>query len=275
MVAFYTVVQYVPDPLADERINIGILTYGDGHVRSHFLQNWARVKQFGETDTKSLQRFAREIGSLATSNQLSLVALGQSLTEDNLRHMMRNWHNGLQFTPQRVSTLSPDALMNQIQKLVLREPGQRQRKRKEYRDDAAAVTLVRQAVRTVLTELVGSDAKKYLRRSATVEGRLFPHKFAVAFGNGVLCGAADGLSFESPTTDDRQRDIDALLTAVSDVREKWPKLPLATVIFPPKSRTRVYNNTVTALERHDVTLFGNQDEAQRWAKEAAAPLLTA
>ncbi len=37
MASFYSVVQYVPDAVRDERINIGVLTFGDGRVRHLFV----------------------------------------------------------------------------------------------------------------------------------------------------------------------------------------------------------------------------------------------
>lgn len=59
MVSYYTVVQYYPDPIADERINIGVMAFGDGRVRSRFIQDWRRVEQFGGEDISFLHDFAR------------------------------------------------------------------------------------------------------------------------------------------------------------------------------------------------------------------------
>ncbi len=49
MASFYTVVQYVPDPVTDERVNIGVIVAAEDTVQSRFLSNWRRVKQFGGT----------------------------------------------------------------------------------------------------------------------------------------------------------------------------------------------------------------------------------
>ena len=43
----YTVIQYHPDPLAQECLNIGVIAYGGGEIRSHFISDWRRVRQFG------------------------------------------------------------------------------------------------------------------------------------------------------------------------------------------------------------------------------------
>ena len=41
-----SIIQYVPDAVTNERINIGVLVLHEGRVKSLFLHNWNRVKQF-------------------------------------------------------------------------------------------------------------------------------------------------------------------------------------------------------------------------------------
>ena len=60
MTSHYSIVQYVPDPIADERINVGVIATGEnGTVRVRFLGHWQRVHQFGRGDVSFLQEFAR------------------------------------------------------------------------------------------------------------------------------------------------------------------------------------------------------------------------
>src|SRR5579885_3191655 len=40
MASFYTVVQYVPDPVADERINAGVIVFSRDRVAARFVKNW-------------------------------------------------------------------------------------------------------------------------------------------------------------------------------------------------------------------------------------------
>jgi hypothetical protein len=80
MAAFYTVVPYVPDPVRDERLNIGVLVFGDGQVRSRFVDNWHRVRNFGEERIDFLRSFARS---------------ADRLTEEEVRRVARTWHSSI------------------------------------------------------------------------------------------------------------------------------------------------------------------------------------
>ena len=45
MTSYYSVVQYVPNPMSGERVNVGVIAF-DGHaVRTRFLRNWTRARR--------------------------------------------------------------------------------------------------------------------------------------------------------------------------------------------------------------------------------------
>jgi len=50
MTPYYTVVQCVPDPIAGERINIGVIVLGEGRLSCRFVRTWRRVAQFARED---------------------------------------------------------------------------------------------------------------------------------------------------------------------------------------------------------------------------------
>src|SRR6266571_3423111 len=61
----YTVVQYVPDPIADERLNVGVIAVSGGRARSRFLTNWLRAERFGNARVRVLsvkQALADRVG---------------------------------------------------------------------------------------------------------------------------------------------------------------------------------------------------------------------
>ena len=61
MPAYLTVVQCVPDPVIDERINVGVIVYGEGRIRSRFISDWRRVRSFGVDDVEFLKEFAERL----------------------------------------------------------------------------------------------------------------------------------------------------------------------------------------------------------------------
>ena len=46
MSARYSVLQYLPDPLAGESINVGLIAWNENRVRTRFLRDWKRVQCF-------------------------------------------------------------------------------------------------------------------------------------------------------------------------------------------------------------------------------------
>jgi len=122
MASHYTVVQYVPDPATDERINVGVLTYGDGQIRCRFLRDWRRVEQFGGEDIGFLRDLARDIQTAAGAQPTLFAMPGAGrLDEETLRRMIGRWRNSVQFTPTRASLLKPAELLDDVAGRFLRE----------------------------------------------------------------------------------------------------------------------------------------------------------
>ena len=71
MSSFYSIAQFVPDPVTDERINIGAFAFGDGRVRCHFLSKWGRVQHFSTQDIGFLRDFARDMTAASRRSGLS------------------------------------------------------------------------------------------------------------------------------------------------------------------------------------------------------------
>src|SRR4051812_2171229 len=113
MPAYYTVVQYVPDPVRDERMNIGVIAFGDGAVRTKFVDSWQRVKAFGEEHIGFLRSFARK---------------ADRLTEEKIREIVESWHSSIQLSPPAGSLLSPQALLVDAASRYLRDPAPQHRR---------------------------------------------------------------------------------------------------------------------------------------------------
>jgi hypothetical protein len=62
MTSWYSVIQYVPDPIAGELINIGLLVSDEQEVQVHFLQNWERVRCFGMSEDIDIDLRVRRRG---------------------------------------------------------------------------------------------------------------------------------------------------------------------------------------------------------------------
>src|SRR5215204_5185211 len=105
MASRYSVIQYLPDPATDERINFGVLAYGGGEAYARFVRDWRRIRGFGGQDTLFLREFARDVEA-STSSQGRLPLFGaETLDPDELILSVGTWKNSIQLTEPRASTL--------------------------------------------------------------------------------------------------------------------------------------------------------------------------
>src|ERR1700737_3502926 len=109
MASYYSIVQYLPDPTIDERINVGVIAFDERNVRVKFLDNWKRVRHFGGRDISFLLDFAKSVQQTASIQmQLPDFANMESLDRSFIHKMADNWINSIQVTQPRASLLSAD-----------------------------------------------------------------------------------------------------------------------------------------------------------------------
>lgn len=122
----YSLIQYVPSPIADERINIGVVSIGIdavGLVYARFLKDWSRVEAFGMEDISFLKEFAVRLESEAAD-------IRQSPEDTHEYYKMRiseileqrQWANSIQFTEFRGSLEDPETTLETIADSCLVEP---------------------------------------------------------------------------------------------------------------------------------------------------------
>lgn len=105
--SYYCVVEYWPDTLAGERVNIGIVAFNTKLRRavSRFLKDWSRVERFAlGQDIAFLREFvAREQPRLTISRIKK----------------MRGWSNAIQLTRPRHGFGTPSQLLRELAPLFL------------------------------------------------------------------------------------------------------------------------------------------------------------
>jgi Protein of unknown function (DUF3037) len=258
----YSIVQYVPDLVSDERINVGVLVFEGNQVRSHFLRDWRRVRSFGGQDVGFLRKFARQVEDLGDP-QIKIEMDVDALTAEMLEGAPERWANSIQLTPLRASTLPADELLEQTSRRFLRErvPATR------GRDRRAAASL---ASRHLLEAVRGQGARKpelYVKRNLKVDGSLEDHHLDVALKNGKLRLGVLGLSFEARSPADVLKEISATAWTIDDVRNAI-KIPMAVIALLPKSRSKSYDRAERVFTGLGATLVP-EDEISDWAKDAA------
>lgn len=123
MASYYSIIQYVPNPIANERINMGVLIFDEKEIKVRFLKNWKRVKFFGTGDITFLRDFESQMQEAVSQG---LLFPGDSLLDqprqERLQRVSENWMNSIQFTEPNFSLKSLDNLLEDSITKYLIEP---------------------------------------------------------------------------------------------------------------------------------------------------------
>lgn len=262
MASKYSIVQYVPNPIADERVNIGVVTFDEDKVCVQFLKNWDRVRSFGTGNIDFLRDFAKQMKEAASSGLLFPGDEPDGTSKDErLTKVARGWINSIQFTEPRSSLDSAQNLLEDIIQDYLIEPATQ---KPNFRDRQAAARLTVSQIKKVIERRLGAEAKERLKTSYPVRGSHREYDFDAVFANGNPYFAAHSISFEVRVPPEIQNSISWM---IADVKKHDPQFPLAIIALPPRadSANRKYldiyqQTTSTYAEQGANVLTENQIE---------------
>jgi hypothetical protein len=265
MATRYSIVQYVPDALTGERINLGIVAIGQDRMATQFISSWDRVECFaGGRQIGFLREFVAAFEE-ADPDQLGISALApvESLTVESLERIASRWKNSIQFTPLAASLKSPNELVETLAPRYLRMNPPRQRPQ-PARSRSTARRIAVSAVR-LAAELAA--VKPVVRRMEELPGRLEGHRFDAVAANGRPILAMQGISFEVNEDEDMRRMVDALAFSLVDVREADPAVKLGVLALRRREqeKTHVFERAIRVLSGVGAAVLSEQD-AREWAE---------
>jgi hypothetical protein len=271
--SYYSIVQFLPDPIRDERINVGVLAYDDsGAVTGHFIRDWKRIRSFAGQDVAFLQEFVRELAA-ATSAQAALALDGcpSPCSPNDIQRMASRWINSVQVSEPRASLLGRDDLLTRMSAQFLAPAPAR--KRRAFRDRRQAVSLARRSLVSALAAAPAAQRKNVkMEPKLQVSGALDQHVFDAALLNGKPLLGVQGISFEGPSTVQQQREVDATAWTIDDIKKKHPELLIGVIALPPRHKGKTY-----ATARKIFTGLGaevvDEDGAAAWAARATEQVL--
>jgi hypothetical protein len=265
MTSQYSVIQYLPDPATDERINFGVIAFGAEETRAKFVRNWGRIGSFGGPDISFLKEFARQVEE-ATSAQPALPFDElELLNVEALHDVAGKWVNSIQLTSPRASTLQPSALVDEAAQRFLRE---RIRQPRAGRDRRAAAGLASRNLLAALKAEGSRKPEKYVHRNEVVQGALDDHDFDVALVNGSPKLGVLAMSFEVLNRGDLAREISANAWTIDDVVES---IPVSVVALPPQRRSKTYDHAVDLFRELGAEVVV-ESEVRGWAEDVAQEL---
>jgi hypothetical protein len=269
MSAQYSVIRYVPDPITEECVNFGVVTWDRERIRCRFLSNWTRVRSFGHQNVDFLREFAKEMTAV-TARQLPLRGINAvpNLNEDQLKNMISNWNENIQFSPPRGSTKEANALISDIAPLFLKVP---RPARAGVRTRVFAAKMAANILLDAVRQRDPAEAERVVKTKEIVDGATDRHKLDVALANGHLIAGVQAISFEINAGEHLDKEVLAIKWAISDIRQQNRRLPMAVFALPPRgggarSAYRDAGRVFAALRADMVT---SEQLMQQWARERA------
>ena len=254
MASYYSVVQYVPDDVQGERINIGVVVFGGGRTLTHFVSNWDRVRGFAPVDViAGLKEFGRQAKRM---DQEAIIGAAE------------RWSYGIQFTPPAGSLLGDDALLYDSASRFLTDPPKIAQRGYLVKSDVA--TLARKRVREALVQRLGGRGSILLKDDYRIAGHYQPHPFDLAVANGHAYYAAEAVSFQVPDFNRVERNSSAAAFTIQDVRRANPNLRLAVIVALPKDgNTAPFDGALAAFRDNGADVI-TDDRLNQWAIDVAA-----
>jgi hypothetical protein len=255
----FSVVQYVPDALRQERLNIGVVlaSVDPPALEARFLtrREVSRLKSLGfEDDFSYIQDLAAEI------NSVSIGALGLNYGSHTwdltaVTSAAKEWSNTIQFTELRAALGGePQALLNQLFEKYVAAP--KHRKEPKVRDKAWAKGLFSKNLRdTIRKRLPRHDLSAMVQLNHKARGKYGEHRFDYALHVGSPAYLIQVFSFDIRDRDQLGLEIDATAWAINDLRHGKYSLPIGVVAFGDsqkdllESAERTYDSLGTTVVR--------------------------
>lgn len=269
MTSQYTVVQYVPNPLADERVNIGVMAWDENGISAEFVSNWPRIRSFGNEDISYVKDFVIKTSEALKTGARPDLFNEQEFDVARLEKMIGTWRHSIQFSTPRGSIKNRDAVLQDVAPIFLSLRGiSRSMPRSRRTATRIAVLEVQRAVAKRNPASVDALVKTNLE----VSGACDVHHFPVALANGHLTAAVETLSFEVREKRALEWELDSVCWACTDVRKQNRKLELAVFALAPKGESELYERAGRVLRKLRVPLV-TEDTIGRWATKQATAVV--
>jgi hypothetical protein len=268
MINKYSIIQYCPNPVSGEVINIGIVVFNEQEITTEFINNWTRVKHFANNDITFLKEFCKEFDEHASMMQ-SLPNFSQKgmVYPSIFEKISSYWNNSIQITQPRSSTKPQKLLMDLIKTQFLNDIVITINR--NYRDRKSAAKIAKDLVKEKLINRLGvEEVNHYFHTNRVLDGKFNSHTFDTVVANGVPYLAVQAISFELPEARDLEKDVNALAFQIYDVKACNKKLPIGILALPPvksssQKSVQTYNSAMRAFVGMQAKVFGAED-APAW-----------
>ena len=117
MTTQFSVIRFVPDAIANESINVGVIAFSGQDVKIQFINSWHRARALGGDKVSYLREFVKDL----STRQENLFGEGNCWSEESIRSYLGRWHHMVECTALRGSLKPIDHLMPELVSLYLKD----------------------------------------------------------------------------------------------------------------------------------------------------------
>ena len=261
MPSFYSIIQFVPDPVADERMNAGVVVFDGERVCARFVENWDRLQRFGHQDIAFLKTFAREFQKRTRQGPFDT-----KIDECAIREMSNTWKSAIQLTAPRGSILSLDELIDDIESRFLANDRRTATSRPHTRSSMKRLAF--EATRLAFDRLGHPERRELVKRNFAIQGAIESHPFSLAIANGTPLVAAEVFSFVGSDRRNQERDVHAMAWAYEDVRKRDTSLTLAALFVKGEEPSSAFEQAERIFRELSIELVP-KNRVDDWADRIA------
>ncbi|HTD37206.1 MAG TPA: DUF3037 domain-containing protein [Candidatus Limnocylindrales bacterium] len=239
----FSVLKFVPDPIRDEPLNVGVVARIDGHYEIRALEAFSRLRSMLDT---------QDLDSLAAG--LKFLRSSLDRTHDMaLEDLISRYGGQFKFGPLLGALVEDPLEFLDDQFDLYVQPGEIAKRAAETEDRAK----IRKQIAMCIAQRYGRSAEFYALRRRRILGATSQHTFDFGFSNGRVT-LLKAISFQNqPGYALGEAKLAAF--AVMDTREVSKDTRFAAVLAPPKVSSPLLDDAYSVLmKRMDVVIESRQ-----------------
>ena len=260
MTNYYSVVQLVPDPITDERINIAVIVFSEnGEVRFELTNQWNRVRSFWGHDTHSLHKLTNDF-------------LKSNLNLEQVKSQPLDLSSSIQVTAPRNSERNTDELLLWLSDRML---AQRPSGHRLLTKSGVAAETRRSFKSAIKQHIKANDSTLRVESGFEVSGLKRTHHTDVSLHNGKAIVATRALSFLGSSRTILAKDVELCFWALEDIRSNNSGIQLAVIVAPADvgPMANQYSDATHLYASQHVPVIPI-DEVHQWADSIVAAFVS-
>lgn len=267
----YVVVRFVPDPVRDERINIGIVAVQeDGETGAKFLADLKKVRRFSPESSSVAKECIAHMNEWLLNPNPELGR--QTVDESTLSQFATEYRNLIQFSHPMTALLPLEQLLEmEFTRMVdADEPTEVAHRPSTVVYNSASSSLLQGLERRFRHPEV---ARGLVHRNIDLTGALSTHRMGLAVQNGQPYLAAQVVSLRNGPTE-VERAVGSVAWDIRDISDASDRVRLSVLFTEPSADRRVVaiEADASALFRELGAEIVRPPEIGAWAEDVVAAI---